>query len=106
MKISFIGAGNMGYPLLKGALKAFGAENLTFQTKHREHEGALSMAKEKIIVSVMAGITVEELKQQTGAVKIVRAMPNTPAMLGEGMTCISYSNEVTEVEKEVMRRWC
>ncbi len=144
MKISFIGAGNMGYPLLKGAIAAFGAENITFQTKHREHEEALSkelgipyaprllemvmqsdilllavkpqyaaevypdlklaMSKEKIIVSVMAGVTVEELRRQTGAVKIVRTMPNTPAMLGEGMTCISYSNEVTEVEKEVVRK--
>ena len=46
----------------------------------------------------------EELRRQTGAVKIVRTMPNTPAMLGEGMTCISYSNEVTEVEKEVVRK--
>ncbi len=144
VKISLIGAGNMGYPLLKGAVAAFGAENVTFQTKRREHEEALSaelgvpyaprllemvmqsdiivlavkpqyapevypdvklaMSKEKIIVSVMAGVTVEELKRRTGAAKIVRAMPNTPAMLGEGMTCISYSGEVTEVEKEVVRK--
>lgn len=144
VKIALVGAGNMGYPLLKGAIAAFGAENVTFQTKRREHEEALSaelgifyaprmldmvmqsdvivlavkpqyapevypdiklaMAKEKIIISVMAGVTVEELKRQTGAVKIVRAMPNTPAMLGEGMTCISYSGEVTEVEKEVVRK--
>ena len=144
VKISFIGAGNMGYPLLKGAVAAFGAANVTFQTKRREHEEALSlelgvpyaprmlemvmqsdiivlavksqyaaevypdlklaMSKEKIIVSVMAGVTVDELKQQTGAVKIVRAMPNTPARLNEGMTCISYSDAVTEVEKEVVRK--
>lgn len=144
MKIAFIGAGNMGYPLLKGAVVAFGAANVTFQTKRREHEEALSlelgvpyaprmlemvmqsdiivlavkpqyaaevypdlklaMSKEKIIVSVMAGVTVDELKQQTGAVKIVRAMPNTPARLNEGMTCISYSDAVTEVEKEVVRK--
>ncbi len=144
MKISLIGAGNMGYPLLKGAVAAFGAENVTFLSKHREHEEALSaelgipfaprllemvmhsdiivlaikpqyaaeiypdvklaMGKEKIVISVMAGVTVEELKKQTGAVKIVRTMPNTPAMLGEGMTCISYSDEVTEVEKEVVRK--
>ena len=43
MKISFIGAGNMGYPLLKGAVAAFGAANVTFQTKRREHEEALSL---------------------------------------------------------------
>ena len=144
MKISFIGAGNMGYPLLKGAVAAFGEANVTFQTKRREHEEALSlelgvpyaprmlemvmqsdiivlavkpqyaaevypdlklaMSKEKIIVSVMAGVTVDELKQRTGAVKIVRAMPNTPARLNEGMTCISYSDAVTEVEREVVRK--
>ncbi len=143
MKIAFIGTGNMGYPLLKGAVEAFGKENVTFISRHREHEEALSqelgvayatrmldmvmqsdvivlavkpqyaaevypdiklaMSKEKIVVSVMAGINTEALKKETGAVKIVRTMPNTPAMLGEGMTCISYSDEVSEVEKEVIR---
>ena len=34
----------------------------------------------------------------------MRAMPNTPARLNEGMTCISYSDAVTEVEKEVVRK--
>ena len=143
MKIAFIGTGNMGYPLLKGAVDSFGKENVTFLSKHREHEEALSdelgvpyaprmldmvmqsdiivlavkpqyaaevypdvklaMSKEKIIVSVMAGVDIATLKKETSAVKIVRTMPNTPAMLGEGMTCISYSEEVNEVEKEVIR---
>ena len=30
-KIGFIGAGNMGYPLLQGAIKLYGIENVTFR---------------------------------------------------------------------------
>lgn len=143
MKIGFIGTGCMGFPLLKGAVEAYGKENVTFLSKHREHEAAVSeqlgvpyaqrlldmviqsdiivlavkpqyahevypdvklaMSKEKILISVMAGVDITELEKETGALKIVRAMPNTPAMLKEGMTCISYSDRVSEVEREVVR---
>ncbi|MDE7297366.1 MAG: pyrroline-5-carboxylate reductase [Lachnospiraceae bacterium] len=143
MRIGFIGAGNMGFPLLKGAAAAFEKENVTFLTKRREREEEiaaqlgisyaprlldmvmqsdiivlavkpqyaaevypdvrLAMSREKIVVSVMAGVDMAALKKETGAVKLVRTMPNTPAMLGEGMTCISYSDAVSEVEKEVIR---
>lgn len=39
------------------------------------------------LVSVMAGVTLDTLKG-TGAEYIARVMPNTPAMIGEGMSAI------------------
>lgn len=37
-----------------------------------------------VVISIMAGITLEELEKLTP--RIVRLMPNTPSMVGEGMT--------------------
>lgn len=49
---------------------------------------------EHIIISIAPGITVSYLKKALGEDKrIVRAMPNTPALLGCGMTGICYENK-------------
>lgn len=35
--------------------------------------------------------------------RIIRTMPNTPAMIGEGMTVWSQTSEVTEEQHELVR---
>lgn len=61
---------------------------------------------EHIIISIAAGVTISEIKRMLGEkTRVVRAMPNTPALLGEGMTGVcfdeaSYSAaEITVVNK-------
>jgi pyrroline-5-carboxylate reductase len=54
--------------------------------------------KEQIIVSVMAGVTIDSMKKATGLTKIVRAMPNLPAKIGKGMTSFVASTEVSKAE--------
>ena len=55
----------------------------------------------KIMVSIAAGLTLSRLAaampEQT---KIVRVMPNTPAMVGEGMSALTFNTYLTEAEKE------
>ena len=47
-----------------------------------------------------AGVRYEELEEQFGKkVKIIRTMPNTPALVGEGMTAACPNDAVTEEEK-------
>ena len=42
---------------------------------------------DQVIVSLAPGASIEDLTARLGGnVRVVRAMPNTPAMLGEGMT--------------------
>ena len=54
-----------------------------------------------VVVSIAAGQTLEKLDSWFGKeVPIVRAMPNTPAMVGEGMTAFCCSRAVTEQQKE------
>lgn len=55
----------------------------------------------KIIVSIAAGVTIDILKKHLGLnVKILRAMPNTPAMVGCGMTVLSPDSNVSKMEAE------
>ena len=132
-KYGFIGAGNMGYPLLIGAAGTVGKENVTFSTPFAEENekirtksgieysaNTVALANEcenivicvkpqmidlvfedlkkadiagKTVISIAAGVTVERLRNGLGNnVRIARIMPNTPAMVGEGMSCICFSD--------------
>ena len=52
-----------------------------------------------VVISIAPGITIDSLKETLGEDKrIVRAMPNTPALLGQGMTGISY--DAAEFDEE------
>ena len=55
--------------------------------------------KEQLIITIAPGKTLAWLEEKFGKpVKIVRTMPNTPAMVGEGMTGASPNEYVTEEE--------
>lgn len=59
-----------------------------------------SINEEKIIVSIAAGITIDFLEKKLGKnKKIVRVMPNTPAVVMEAMTAISFNLNVDLKEK-------
>lgn len=53
---------------------------------------------EQILISIMAGTTIDSIKEWTGLTKIVRAMPNLPAKIGKGLTSYVASPEVSRIE--------
>jgi pyrroline-5-carboxylate reductase len=54
-----------------------------------------------IVVTIAAGITLQFLEQTFGRpVKGVRAMPNTPSLVGEGMTALCFHDLVLNDERE------
>ena len=54
---------------------------------------------EQLIITIAPGKTLAWLAEQFGKdVKIVRTMPNTPAMVGEGMTAVCPNEHLTEDE--------
>ena len=57
------------------------------------------LLKDKLIISIVAGVTLEKLGALTGASRIVRVMPNTPALLGEGCGGYALSPSVSESDK-------
>lgn len=49
-----------------------------------------SSLQDQIVISIAAGVTLQTMKEVTpGTVKLIRAMPNTPALVQQGMTVLS-----------------
>lgn len=60
---------------------------------------------ETVIVSIAAGRELAWLGEVLGEQqKIMRAMPNTPALVGEGMTALCPNENVTEADQEKVSR--
>ena len=55
-------------------------------------------------LSVMAGIRSEAIAQATGSERVVRAMPNTPALIGQGMTGLYARAAVSADERAEIER--
>ena len=51
------------------------------------------ISKNQLIVSIMAGKTVAYLQKSLGTKNIIRVMPNTPALVGAGISAVAASNE-------------
>ncbi|NOY75913.1 MAG: NAD(P)-binding domain-containing protein, partial [Kiritimatiellaeota bacterium] len=51
---------------------------------------------EKTIISIAAGIKLETLLTGFGVERVIRVMPNTPLMIGEGATALAPSPNATE----------
>ena len=74
-----------------------------FETVFQEIEGELR--PEQVIISLAPGITIRSLKDRLGHDKrFARAMPNTPAMLGEGMTGLAWEKgSLTPKEEQELK---
>ncbi|MCJ7757590.1 MAG: pyrroline-5-carboxylate reductase, partial [Gillisia sp.] len=57
----------------------------------------------QIMVSIMAGVTIEKIQENLGIQKVIRAMPNLPASVGKGVTSFTESKEVSRVELLMIR---
>jgi pyrroline-5-carboxylate reductase len=55
-----------------------------------------------VVVSVAAGKTLAFLERHLGAAGMVRAMPNTPAMIGRGVTGAYANDKVDAVQRQLV----
>jgi pyrroline-5-carboxylate reductase len=84
------------------AMVADFADVLILSVKPNKFESVIDEIKnlvkeDTIIVSIAAGLSIETIKNYFNKeVKIVRIMPNTPAMVGEGMSALCSNNKVNK----------
>lgn len=57
----------------------------------------------KLVVSIAAGIRVPMLQRWLPGAAIIRAMPNTPCLIGEGMTVLAPAADVSEAQRAFAR---
>lgn len=55
---------------------------------------------EQLVISIIAGATIETLQNGINHKSVVRSMPNTPAQIGEGVTVWTATVEVNAAQKE------
>mgnify|MGYP000854031433 CR=1 FL=1 len=146
-KIGFIGAGNMGYAMIKSIAQSNIVEpdkiyvydvdgerlsklrdeagiNITksesetvdicdiiiLAVKPNILEAVLEACKNsfdnsKILVSVAVGVPIKFYKKIIGEdKKVIRTMPNTPALVGEGMTLVSTDSSIGKDELEYVMK--
>lgn len=81
------------------AVKPVFLENVLTQIKE-------SIKKDALIISLAAGKSIQFFEERIGNdKKIVRCMPNTPALVMEGCTAICLNLNVTEEEKDFVEKF-
>ncbi len=55
------------------------------------------VSKEHVILSIVAGVSIDTLTQSLGHDAIIRVMPNTPAQIGKGMSVWVVTESVSDI---------
>lgn len=79
------------------AVKPYHAEQLMSDLKPL-------MKKDQVVISIMAGVTIQSMQDGLGVRKVVRAMPNLPAQVGKGLTSFTASDEVSRLELSTVQQ--
>lgn len=56
--------------------------------------------KGKLIISIITGVKIKALVEMAGSEKVVRVVPNTPALIGEGISGFAHSGKLSVDELE------
>jgi pyrroline-5-carboxylate reductase len=63
------------------------------------------LRRETLLISILAGVSTDQIETLLGAENpVVRAMPNTPAIVGEGMTVVCRGSHATKSDLERAER--
>lgn len=57
-----------------------------------------------LVISIIAGASIETIRKGLAHDVIVRAMPNTPAQIGQGISVWTFSSDVTPEQKDIAQR--
>jgi pyrroline-5-carboxylate reductase len=58
------------------------------------------LRRRDLLLSILAGVPIEKLANGLAHAAVVRAMPNTPAQIGQGITVWTATAEVSDIQKQ------
>ncbi len=83
------------------------ADYIFFSVKPQNIKDVLSQIKvdieNKVFISICAGITIESIEKNFDKIKLIRTMPNTPLLIGQGVTAICKNQHVTSGEFDFVK---
>ena len=83
----------------------YGSETIIIAVKPQSMGEALpalsKYIKDKLMISIAAGVTIETLESLSSCNRVVRVMPNTPALVGEGMSAYALGTGADESDAKV-----
>ena len=125
-KITIIGLGKMGSAICNRLLqqgdfeittckreddvneKVGGADIIIIAVKPQNFDELASSIttniSDKLIISIMAGVTIESISQKLKSKKIIRSMPNLGSAIGEGVTGWIASAACSKEDKDVAEK--
>jgi pyrroline-5-carboxylate reductase len=86
------------------------ANVLILATKPDQVGGVLSeihdsFAKNHLLISIAAGVTISKLENRLpAAARVIRVMPNTPALVGEGASAFALGKSATAADGELAKK--
>lgn len=86
------------------------ADVIFLTVKPGQVDGILSkvaplLDRSKLLVSVAAGVTLARIESRIGSpVRLMRVMPNTPALVGEGAAAVSWGPLATAADRRFIMR--
>jgi pyrroline-5-carboxylate reductase len=95
-------------PFTDNAAAAAQADVVVLSVKPQRLTGVMkalkgTLRKDALVLSIIAGATLNKISRGLGHHMIVRSMPNTPAQIGEGITVWTVSEAVKDDQKETAR---
>jgi len=96
-------------PFTDNAQAATGADVVILTVKPQRLQAVLDGLKDRIepdalVLSIVAGASIATISAGLNHANIVRAMPNTPAQIGEGITVWTASESVSQPQVELARQ--
>jgi len=76
---------------------------LAVKPQHVASVFPLKHGNNPLLISVLAGISTKQLSDFSGIFSLCRAMPNTPALVSQGMTGVYFSPETSEIHRAFSR---
>jgi pyrroline-5-carboxylate reductase len=88
---------------------AKGAEIVILAVKPQRLQGVLaglrgSIDPQALVLSIVAGASIQTISQALSHPVVVRVMPNTPAQIGQGISVWTASSAVTSIQRDLAQR--
>ncbi len=71
-------------------------------TEKSSQQATASLGPKPLLISILAGVKLERLQSSFPAHACVRAVPNTPALVGSGLTGLTWGDDLSEEQKNLV----